>query len=97
MDEDRIALENALSYNSAMVLFQQRVNVLEGGLVKRAYMNFYSYFWTLALRNFEITRPFIKLEQQEGTESGLKSTPGSKGWTLSCRRQVSRSHAASSD
>jgi hypothetical protein len=29
VDEDCLALENAFSYNSAMVLFQQRVNALE--------------------------------------------------------------------
>ncbi|KAI2725883.1 hypothetical protein CBS147332_2770 [Penicillium roqueforti] len=70
VDEDRIALENALSYNSVIVLFQQQVNVLEGGFVKWAYMNFYSYFRTLALRSLEITQPFMKLEQQEESDSG---------------------------
>jgi hypothetical protein len=35
----RLALENAFSYNSAMVLFQQRVNALEEGPVKQAYMS----------------------------------------------------------
>ena len=70
VDEDRIALENALSYNSVIVLFQQQVNVLEGGFVKWAYMNFYSYFRTLALRGLEITQPFMKLEQQEESDSG---------------------------
>ncbi|KAI2705548.1 hypothetical protein CBS147339_7991 [Penicillium roqueforti] len=69
-DEDRIALENALSYNSVIVLFQQQVNVLEGGFVKWAYMNFYSYFRTLALRSLEITQPFMKLERQEESDSG---------------------------
>ncbi|KAI2737101.1 hypothetical protein DTO013E5_2340 [Penicillium roqueforti] len=70
VDEDRIALENALSYNSVIVLFQQQVNVLEGGFVKWAYMNFYSYFRTLALRSLEITQPFMKLERQEESDSG---------------------------
>ncbi|CAG8252294.1 unnamed protein product [Penicillium nalgiovense] len=69
VDEDRLALENAFSYNSAMVLFQQRVHALEEGRVKQAYMNFYSYFRTLALPKSETPQPCIKLEQEE-SDSG---------------------------
>ncbi|KAJ6188066.1 hypothetical protein N7519_002974 [Penicillium mononematosum] len=53
VDEDRLALENAFSYNSAM-----------------AYMNFYTYFRTLALPKAETPQPSIKLEQQEESDSG---------------------------
>ncbi|KAJ5486816.1 hypothetical protein N7530_001116 [Penicillium desertorum] len=70
VDEDRLALENALSYNSAMVLFQQRVDTLEQGPVKQAYMNFYSYFRALALPKSETPQPSIKLEHQEESDSG---------------------------
>ncbi|KAJ6138796.1 hypothetical protein N7471_005282 [Penicillium samsonianum] len=73
VDEDRIALENALSYNLAMVLFQQQVDVLEEGNVKQAYMNFSSYFQAVALRRLDSPQPFIKLEQPEETDSGLRS------------------------
>ncbi|CAI7616964.1 unnamed protein product [Penicillium glandicola] len=72
MDKDRIALENALRYNSALVLFQRRVDVLEEGLVKQAYMNFYSYFRTLTLSAPEAPQPLIKSEQQEGSDSWLR-------------------------
>ncbi|OQE29099.1 hypothetical protein PENFLA_c004G09379 [Penicillium flavigenum] len=70
VDEDRLALENAFSYNSAMVLFQRRVDALEEGPVKQAYMNFYSYFRALALPKSETAQPSIKLEQQEENDSG---------------------------
>ncbi|KAJ5384167.1 hypothetical protein N7517_002078 [Penicillium concentricum] len=69
-ESDRMVLENALAFNSATVSFQQRVNVLEEGLVKQAYMKFYTYFRKLALLGTELQEPCIKLEQ-EGSDSGL--------------------------
>ncbi|KAJ5616525.1 hypothetical protein N7537_001639 [Penicillium hordei] len=63
VEEDRIALENAFSYNSAMALFQRQVNVLEDGPVKQAYADVYSYFQAVACRRPNILQPLIKLEQ----------------------------------
>ncbi|KGO56405.1 hypothetical protein PEX1_009010 [Penicillium expansum] len=73
VEEDRIALENAFSYNSAMTSFEQQVNALGEGLVKQAYMNFYTYFQTVGFRRYKIPQPPIKLEQQEEIDSGLRS------------------------
>ncbi|OQD98604.1 hypothetical protein PENVUL_c070G06228 [Penicillium vulpinum] len=72
-DTGRIALENAFNYNSAMISFKQQVDLLEEGVVKHAYMNCYSYFWELATPKIEIRQPFIKLEREEGSDSGLRS------------------------
>ncbi|CAI7649207.1 unnamed protein product [Penicillium discolor] len=62
VEEDRIALQNAFSYNSVMALFQQQVDVLEGP-VKQAYEDFYSYFRAVACRRPNILQPLIKLER----------------------------------
>ncbi|CRL17402.1 unnamed protein product [Penicillium camemberti] len=62
VEQDRIALENALSYNSAMALFQQHVDLLEEGPVKQAYANFYSYFQAVACGRPDIVQPLTKLE-----------------------------------
>ncbi|KAJ6152266.1 hypothetical protein N7497_006585 [Penicillium chrysogenum] len=76
VDEDRLALENAFSYNSAMVLFQQRVNALEEGPVKQAYMNIYFYFRALTLPKSETPQLSIKLELQEESDNGPRQYVG---------------------
>ncbi|KAJ5513781.1 hypothetical protein N7463_003333 [Penicillium fimorum] len=69
---DHIALEGALSLNSAMVAFQQRLNATQEGRIKQAYMNLYSYFRKLASPGAKLQESCIKWEKQEGNENGVR-------------------------